>query len=110
VSDVKHRLRVCAIDDVMIGGKLQVDLPGLPTLAVFRVAHGEFHCTDDLCTHGNASLSVDGELQDHVVECGWHGGKFDVRTGEACGPPCIEPLKIYPVSLDDGAVYIEARE
>jgi nitrite reductase/ring-hydroxylating ferredoxin subunit len=108
VSDVKHRLRVCAIDDVMIGGRLQVDLPGLPTLAVFRVAHREFHCTDDLCTHGNASLSAEGELQGHVVECGWHGGKFDVRTGEACGPPCVEPLKTYPVSLDDGAVYIEA--
>ena len=50
------------------------------TLAVFNVG-GEFFVTDDLCTHGPGSLS-EGYLEDDVIECNFHNGQFNVRTGE----------------------------
>jgi p-cumate 2,3-dioxygenase ferredoxin component len=108
MSGSASRLRVCGIDEIAVGAKLQVNAPGLPTLALYRVGAMEFYCTDDICTHGSTSLTEEGELEGPIIECGAHGGKFDVRTGEACAPPCVEPLRTYPVTLEEGWVYVDA--
>ena len=74
-------------------------------IAVYR-AKGAFYATQDLCTHEHAYLS-DGVVIDCVVECPFHQGRFDVRTGEALGAPVIVPLKTYPVKVVDSQVYVE---
>jgi p-cumate 2,3-dioxygenase ferredoxin component len=107
MSDAKVRTRLCAVDDVEQGEMLQVNVPGLPTLAVYRV-DDEFFCSQDMCTHGNASLTDEGDLEGYVVNCSWHDGKFDIRTGEPCALPCTEALKIWPVTVADGEVFIDA--
>ena len=33
-----------------------------------------------------------------------------VRTGEVVTPPCVVPIRTYPVSVDDGTVYIQPSE
>ncbi len=100
-------LRLCAIDAVPADAPLQVEIPGHPPFAVYHV-EGNYYVTDDTCTHGAASLSEDGELNGFHIECTWHFGVFDVRTGEVVASPCTEPLKTYPVTVKDGAVYIRA--
>jgi MocE subfamily Rieske [2Fe-2S] domain protein len=77
---------------------------GQLAVAVYR-AEGNFYATQDLCTHEHAYLS-DGVLIDCVVECPFHQGRFDVRTGAALGAPVIVPLKTYPVKLVDGKIYV----
>ena len=109
MSDAKRLVRVCARDDVDSGAILQVSVEGLPTLAVYRVGD-EFYCTEDLCTHGAASLSDEGDLNGYVIECTWHEGRFDIRTGQPCALPCTVPLKAYPVVLQDEEVFIEIAE
>lgn len=106
MSDAKRLIRVCSRDDVEPGAMLQVSLEGLPALAVYRLGE-EFYCTDDLCTHGAASLSDEGDLNGYVIECTWHEGKFDIRTGQPCSLPCTVALKTYPVVLQDEEVFIE---
>jgi nitrite reductase/ring-hydroxylating ferredoxin subunit len=106
MSEAKTRVRLCAVDDVETGAMLQVSAPGLPSLAVYRVGE-EFYCTQDLCTHGSASLSDEGDLQGYIVECSWHEGKFDIRSGQPCALPCTEALKTFPVTVDGGSVFIE---
>jgi nitrite reductase/ring-hydroxylating ferredoxin subunit len=103
---VTTRLRLCAADDIEPGEMLQVIVPGLPQLAVYRVSEDEFYCTQDMCTHGNASLADEGDLEGYIVECSWHEGKFDIRTGLPCALPCTEPLKTFPVVVQDGAVML----
>jgi MocE subfamily Rieske [2Fe-2S] domain protein len=73
-------------------------------IAVYR-AKGNFYATQDLCTHEHAYLS-DGVLIDCVVECPFHQGRFDVRTGAALSPPVIIPLKTYPLKIVDGKIYV----
>jgi nitrite reductase/ring-hydroxylating ferredoxin subunit len=73
-------------------------------IAVYR-AKGEFYATQDLCTHEHAYLS-DGVLIDCVVECPFHQGRFDVRTGAALSPPVIIPVKIYPLKIVEGKIYV----
>ena len=98
------RLDLCATSDVVLGTALKVEIDDL-ALAVFNVA-GEFFVTDDLCTHGPGSLS-EGYIEDDVVECNFHNGQFNIRTGEVVSPPCMVPIKTYAVLVIDGKVTIE---
>jgi nitrite reductase/ring-hydroxylating ferredoxin subunit len=95
--------RLCAVDEVADGEVRRVKVEGRPPLAVFNVA-GDFFVLDDTCTHGMASLS-EGLVEDGVVECPWHGGAFDIRTGAATRHPCVVALRTYAVEIRDGAVF-----
>ncbi len=98
------RIRLCRADEIEPGCALKLEHGDL-TLAVYNV-DGEFFVTDDACTHGPGSLS-EGELYGEVIECNFHGGQFNVRTGGVVAPPCMVPVKTYKAAVEDGAVYIE---
>jgi nitrite reductase/ring-hydroxylating ferredoxin subunit len=106
MSEPTGRKRVCSVADVESGAMISVNIEGLPRLAVYRVGD-EFYCTQDLCTHGAASLSDEGDLNGYIIECTWHDGKFDIRTGVPCALPCTEALRTFPVSIEGGEVYID---
>lgn len=74
-------------------------------IAVYR-AKGQFYATQDLCTHERAYLS-DGVVIGCIVECPFHQGRFDVRSGKAMGAPVIVPLKTYPLKVVDGRLYVQ---
>ncbi len=90
-------IRLCAAADVPPGAARKCVVAGHPPLAVFNVA-GEFFVTEDTCTHGMASLG-EGELDGDVIECPWHAGAFNVRTGEPVTAPCTVAIKTFPVVL-----------
>jgi p-cumate 2,3-dioxygenase ferredoxin subunit len=98
-------LPLCPADDVWEGAILQATLPDGHKLALYRV-DGAVYATDDTCTHGAASLSEDGALDGCQVECSWHNGRFDVRSGQACAMPCDAPLKTWPLQIVDGQVCV----
>ena len=77
-------------------------------IAVYR-AKGQYYATQDLCTHERAYLS-DGVVVDCIVECPYHQGRFDIRTGKALGAPVIEPLAIFPVKIVDGRLYVRVSK
>lgn len=83
------------------------ELPDGTPVAVYNI-DGEFYATHDTCTHEDASLSDDGELLDGgIVECGWHMGQFEVKTGKACMSPCKVDLQTYAVFVQNGMVHLQ---
>jgi nitrite reductase/ring-hydroxylating ferredoxin subunit len=98
------RIDLCSTADVTPGNALRVQAGDL-TLAVFNV-DGEFFVTDDMCTHGPGSLS-EGYVDGDVVECNFHNGQFNIKTGEVVSPPCMIPVKTYPVVVENGRVMID---
>jgi len=104
-ADGENLTRLCGADDLEENEVLQVELGDMSPLAVYRLSDGYF-VTDDTCTHGNASLS-DGEIEDGMVECPFHAGCFDIRTGKASEHPCTIPIKVYSVTLSDGGVFVD---
>ena len=100
-----RRIALCKPAEVSAGAAIRIEKEGL-TLAVFNL-DGEFHVTDDACTHGPGSLS-EGCITGDVVECDFHNGAFNIRTGEVVTPPCMIPLKTYRTVVDsEGFVSIE---
>ena len=61
------------------------------------------------CTHEHAYLS-DGVVVDCVVECPYHQGRFDIRTGKALGAPVIEPLQTFPIKSMDGKLFVRVTK
>ena len=104
MAEACTKIRLCSTDDVDWDSAIRVEEGDL-TLAVFNV-NGAFYVTDDLCTHGPGSLS-EGYLDGHTIECDFHNGAFDVRTGEVVTPPCMLPIKTYRVVVENNDVLIE---
>ena len=104
MSQTPQRIELCKTSDVDEGAAIKVETHNL-VLAVFNL-NGAFYVTDDQCTHGPGSLS-EGLICDDTVECDFHNGSFNIKTGKAVEPPCIIPLKTYPVKVENDTVSIE---
>jgi nitrite reductase/ring-hydroxylating ferredoxin subunit len=48
-------------------------------VAIFRLDDG-FFAIDNLCLHQAGPL-CDGQIDDDVVTCPWHGWSYDIRSG-----------------------------
>ncbi len=79
---------------------------GADAIALFNV-NGEFYAVNDRCPHGRASLSegsVDGD--GCTLNCPWHGGKFDIKTGEPTGGPVRVAIKTYRVKIKGDEILV----
>ena len=48
-----------------------------------------------------------GCIEDDIVECNFHRGAFNIRTGEAVSPPCMVPVRIYAIVVLQDSIYID---
>ncbi len=99
-----RRIDLCAVADVGVGSARKVEAEGL-ALAVFNL-DGEFYVIDDACTHGPGSLS-EGIIDGDEIECDFHNGRFNIKSGAVTAPPCMVPIKTYRVVVEGGRVAIE---
>jgi nitrite reductase/ring-hydroxylating ferredoxin subunit len=106
-SAAMPRIELCNVADVDAGSALRV-ASGELALAVFNL-DGEFFVTDDACTHGPGSLS-EGYIEGDIVECNFHNGQFNIKTGEVVSPPCMIPVRTYRAIVADGKVFIDITE
>jgi nitrite reductase/ring-hydroxylating ferredoxin subunit len=104
-SPESSRVELCKVADVAPGNVVRVETAVGLTLAVYNL-DGSFYVTDDACTHGPGSLS-EGCIDGDTIECNFHQGVFNIRTGEVVQPPCIVPIKTYKAVVADGTVYID---
>jgi len=95
---------IASKDDVPEDDVMGIDI-NAKSIALYQV-DGEIFATDNICTHGNARL-CDGFLEGHEIECPLHQGKFDIRNGKAMCAPLTEDIRIYPVKIEGGRVFVE---
>jgi len=92
------------LSDVPPGGVKCMEVDD-QTIAVYN-ADGMFYATQNECTHAEGPL-CEGTLEGAIIECPWHGSKFDVRTGAVTLRPAKEPLKTYRVVLEGNIGRVE---
>ena len=93
--------QVGKVADVPDQGTLPVSFAGEP-VCLYNI-DGEIFATHDICTHGNANLSEGFVVEGHI-ECPFHQGMFDIRTGAASAAPCTVAIRTYPVKIENGVV------
>lgn len=98
------KIKVADKGDVPEGSGTVVQADG-KAVALFNLG-GTFYALDNACTHVGGPLG-EGEVEDSVVICPWHGSRFDIRTGQVLGPPARRPVATFPVEIRDGAVYVD---
>jgi nitrite reductase/ring-hydroxylating ferredoxin subunit len=80
---------------------------GGKSIAIFRLG-GAYYAIENTCPHRGGPLS-EGEVEDDVVTCPWHGSRFNIKTGALLTPPARDGVKSFPVRIagDDVEVEIE---
>ncbi len=98
---------LCTAAEVTEDQPRQVERDGI-AYAVFR-AGDAYYVTADACTHGPGFLS-EGTVIGCEIECPFHQGRFDLRTGAPTAPPCFEPVRVWTVAVVDGQICIDPDE
>jgi nitrite reductase (NADH) small subunit len=113
---------VGTVSEIPPGGRKIVEVEGR-SVGVFNV-HGTFVAVLNVCPHALAPVclgrlggttlpSPPGEFrwgrEGEILACPWHGWEFDLRTGKALADP-RRHLRLYPVSVEDGTVFILAEK
>ena len=85
-------ITVAKVEEIPPGTGRTVDVHGA-WIALFNV-NGAFFAVDNTCPHAGGPLG-EGSLDGEVIECPWHGWRFNVRTGERPENPeirvaCVE--------------------
>lgn len=100
----------CAVADLEPGTAMQSYLTkedgSEVAVAIARADDGEFYAINDVCSHGEVSLS-EGEIIGCEVECWAHGARFDLRTGAATELPAMDPVDAYPIRIDGERVLVD---
>jgi 3-phenylpropionate/trans-cinnamate dioxygenase ferredoxin subunit len=96
---------VASVAELPEGSLLGVTLPDGVTVCLYNQG-GEIGAVGGVCTHAEFPMS-DGVLRDDgTIECGWHGARFDCRSGAVRRHPALDPLPVFTVRVDDGRVLV----
>ncbi len=66
---------------------------------------GAYYAFPNKCTHAGGPLGR-GMLVGPVMQCPWHGSKFDMRTGAVVGPPAKIPVIPFDVKVEGTTIWV----
>lgn len=106
--DADRALRsLCDASEALPEQPVRAEVDGA-AYAVFNL-DGAYYVTQDVCTHGPGLLS-EGTVLGDEVECPFHQGRFNVRTGAPTLPPCTEAVRVWTAHVIDGRICIDPSE
>jgi 3-phenylpropionate/trans-cinnamate dioxygenase ferredoxin subunit len=100
-------VRLCARADVPEGAAKRFAVDGRE-VALVNLGGDGFRAVDAVCSHEHAWLDEgDVDVDLGTIECPKHGSTFDLQTGRARTLPAINPVTVYPVTVDGDDILIE---
>jgi nitrite reductase/ring-hydroxylating ferredoxin subunit len=82
--------------------RVEVDGKGV----ALTLDRGVLRAVDDECTHMQCSLAG-GDVEDGVLVCPCHMGRFDLATGAVLGGPPEGPIGVWRVGFADGVLELD---
>ena len=96
-------VKVARVDEVPPGEMKIVEVEGQEV--VLANVDGDIVAFGSECTHRGGPLG-EGILMDDVVECPWHGGQFNVKTGEVVSPPPGNAIPTFQVEVEGDEIRV----
>lgn len=100
----EHGFVTAALADELAPGTLKRVRIG-DTFVVLANTDGRYFAIAARCTHRRAPLER-GTVDGKKITCPWHGGSFDLETGDPLALPVTTPIRTYPVLISDGEVRV----
>lgn len=75
------------------------------TIAIVRDTLGDWYAINDMCPHGDVSLS-EGDISEACIECWGHSAEVNLKTGEAT-LPITETVVTHPLKLEGQNVLVD---
>lgn len=85
--------------DIPEGKAIIVRIPDGREIALFNL-NGSIYALDNLCPHMGGPLG-EGEIENSIVTCPWHGWQFDIRTGICENMPGEDASQIKIETIND---------
>lgn len=98
---------VMADAELAEGEMKRVDAGGVPVLLVR--CEGEVCALAHTCSHLGGPLS-EGKLDGDVVQCPWHGSRFNVRDGSVVDGPATFPQPCFEARVRDGQIEVRSMD
>jgi nitrite reductase/ring-hydroxylating ferredoxin subunit len=99
-------IRVASTSEVPTDKMKVVQYKGQPVC--LANVKGAYYAIRNTCTHLGGPLAQ-GKLEDGVVECPWHGSRFDLATGEVTRGPARTPETVYETNVDGTTILIRSK-
>jgi nitrite reductase/ring-hydroxylating ferredoxin subunit len=87
-------LTVARVADVPPGEMIMVH----DATAVVANVDGQFYAFGNVCPHAGGNLG-EGFLEGCIVECPWHAGRWDVRTGQGLTILSTADIQVFAVRI-----------
>ncbi len=97
-------IRVCDLGILPADSMKQFLVDGREILAIN--AHGNVYCLSARCTHAGAPLA-EGEVEDDVLTCPWHGSQFKISNGEVIRGPAKQKLATFNCLVKDNMLFAD---
>lgn len=89
------------------GEMKRVDAGGVPVLLVRR--EGAVCALAHTCSHLGGPLS-EGKLEGDVVQCPWHGSRFNIKDGSVVDGPATFPQPCFEARVREGQIEVRSAD
>ena len=97
-------LFLCKINAVLEGELKAFVLKEIEILVVKHA--GQIYCLQARCTHAGAPLE-EGELNGGILQCPWHGSRFNIKNGSVIRGPAEKQLRMYNYIIEEDRLLVE---
>ncbi len=98
-----EKIKVATVSEIPPGQRLVVEAAG-KQIAIFNV-NGKLVACENVCLHRGGPLG-EGDIDELIVTCPWHGWQYDLATGECLMNPMAK-IPLYPVFVESDEVWVE---
>ena len=100
-------VKVAETEDVQVSQMMAVEVND-EKICLANV-NGKYYAIGNVCTHMGGPLAK-GKLEEYIVQCPWHGSRFDIRSGEVVRPPAMKPESTYEVKVENNDILIKKQK
>jgi len=105
-SMAEEFVKVASISEIPPDKMKVVQYKGQPVCLAYIA--GNYYAIRNTCTHMGGPLAQ-GKLDGRMVECPWHGSRFDLATGEVKRGPAQTSEPVFEVKVEGTTLLIRPK-
>jgi 3-phenylpropionate/trans-cinnamate dioxygenase ferredoxin subunit len=106
-ESTSQKIDVCAAAELPSGAMRLIHASEGVVIGVFN-CDGELYAIEDRCSHDDGPLAEGPfDATACTVECPRHGSLFDLTSGRPKTLPAFQPVRTFPVTIEDDTVKLE---